>query len=95
MLLKVIKCECGEEHNIFDYDSPDPFPCANPNCDRLIERIVFKVYDDGAHLGCFETYKEAEKYADHHFEVSGSKMIEIDEDTYHPRCDCKMLEGGV
>lgn len=27
-LIEVIKCECGEEHNIYSYDEPGEFPCS-------------------------------------------------------------------
>jgi hypothetical protein len=51
---------------------------------------VFMVSQGGSHRGCFETYQEAEKYADE-LASFGLHMIEIDQDTYRPTCDCKFL----
>ncbi len=50
---------------------------------------VYCLYDDGSHIECFETFKDAEAYA-----LDGSnglsKYWEIEEEELDPRCDCGM-----
>lgn len=48
---------------------------------------VFCLYDDGNHIGCYETYAEAEAQIT---DLSNgySRYTEIEEEDFTPNCDC-------
>ncbi len=46
---------------------------------------VYCLYNDGDHIACFQTEKEASKEA-----ISRDmRMADIEEEEFDPKCDCK------
>jgi hypothetical protein len=47
---------------------------------------VYCVYNDGNHIDCFPTRKEAEEYA---FAAENNlRMADVEEEDFDPKCDC-------
>src|SRR5690606_20438452 len=54
-----------------------------------IMKKVYCLYDDGSHIDCFPTFKEAEAFA---LDLSNrlTKYWEVEEEDYEASCDCGM-----